>query len=373
MHLQGCSMPRPCKLYLCYNPFVVETDSEYVVISDAVLAESGFITDRAVRIKEGFITDIIPRGRINNNLTVLDFSGYRIAPCFCDRHLHFFQKNRENIEGIIHVLKSNGITNVCDGGDPHGYGMEVKKSLKDGLAVQTAGYALYKKGTYGRYIGRAVASLKEAEYMIESLYQRGADYIKVVNSGVFSPADATLSSGGFALAELKQIVAFAGARGLSVVCHANGDDAVRDAVKAGVSTIVHGLGVSSESLAIMAETEISFIPTLNAFASLASIDSEKQPRKKIREAVARHLVALMEASDRGVKVLPGSDAGPAVIPYGTSFLRELDLFEKAGMSIENILLSAAAERLIPGAPADFLILEGLNVQRVCRGGVFIND
>lgn len=346
----------------------MQKNSEYIVITDALLTEKGFVTDRAVRIKDGIITDITDRDEIHTSENVLDFSRYSIAPCFCDHHLHFFQKDKEELSGIIDDLTSCGIKAVCDGGDPFGHGMKIKNSERDRLGVKTAGYALYEKGSYGSYIGQEVGSLQEAEDIINRLAHENVDYIKVINSGVFKPAEGRISSGGFTCNELKHIVACAGAKGLPVTCHANGDEAVRMAIEAGVSSIVHGLGTSAESLALMAEKEVSFIPTVNAFARLGVMVSEKRALENIQNAVTQHLETVGKASALGVNVLPGSDAGAAVIPYGSSFLRELDLFEKAGMSSENILLSAAAEVLKQGAKADFLIVDGLNVKQVCRGG-----
>jgi len=346
----------------------VEQSSEYIVIAEALLTENGFITDRTVRIKDGFISDITSHAQASHNVKVFEFSGHLIAPCFCDYHLHFFKRKKEKIKEITDALTSCGISKVYEGGDSYGYGMEVKKSVTDRLTVQSAGYALYKKASYGSYIGRGVENRQEAENIIDRLSRDGVDYIKVVHSGVFQPADGTISSGGFAFQELKHLITYAGARGLDVVCHANGDEAVREAIEAGVSYIVHGLGISSESIALMAEKKISFIPTVNAFACLASPGLQKEANKNIRGALAKHLIAIKRASDMGVKVLPGSDAGPAAIPYGVSYLKELRLFQDAGISPEKILISAAAGKLEQGAKADFLILNGFTAKHVCRGG-----
>jgi imidazolonepropionase-like amidohydrolase len=346
----------------------VQKYSEYIVIADALLTEKGFVTDAAIKIKDGLIIAISGRAQADKNVKVLDFSGYTLAPCFCDYHLHFFKRNSGRMKEISDGLTSCGIAKVYDGGDPHGYGMDVKKSVTDRIDVQTAGHALYKQGSYGKYIGRGVGTLKEADDIIEVLYQGGADYIKVVNSGVFDPEEGTISPGGFTTRELKHIVACAGTKGLHVACHANGHDAIREAIEAGVSMIIHGLGVSSESLALMAEKGIAFVPTVNAFASLALQESEKRVHVNVREAVTQHLAAVKEACDKGVNVLPGSDSGPAVIPYGSTFHKELNLFQEAGMNIEKILLSAAAGKLERGAKADFLILDGLAVKHVFRGG-----
>jgi imidazolonepropionase-like amidohydrolase len=348
----------------------VEKYSEYIVSADALLTEKGFVTDAAIKIKDGIITDIACSTQADHNVKVIDFSGYTVAPCFCDYHLHFFKKNTGRIKEITDDLTSYGIAKVYDGGDPHGYGMDVKKSSADRIDVHTAGHALYKQGSYGKYIGRGVGSLQEADDSIKVLYQSGADYIKVVNSGVFEPADGTISPGGFSTRELKHIVASGGAKGLHVACHANGHVAVKGAIEAGVSTLIHGLGVSDESLAVMAEKGIAFVPTVNAFAGLALKESEKKVHGNVRKAVAQHLSAVKKAYEKGVSVLPGSDSGPAVIPYGSSFHKELNLFQQAGMSIEKILLSAAAGKLERGAKADFLILDGLAVKLVCRGGFF---
>jgi len=273
------------------------------------------------------------------------------------------------MQEIADDLISWGITKAVDGGDPHCFGMEMKKAEQGRIEILTSGHALYKAGSYGRYIGREVRTLQEAEERIRSLAHDGADYIKIVDSGVFDPDGGVISSGGFTSTELKHIVAFAEASGLRVSCHANGDTSTREAVEAGVSTIIHGLGVSSETLVTMAEKGTAFVPTVNAFASLASKELTSQAHENIRQAVQRHLAAVKKASDLGVTVLPGSDAGPAFIPYGASFFRELALFEQAGISVEKILLSAAAFGLERGSSADFLVLDGLAVRHVLKKGV----
>jgi imidazolonepropionase-like amidohydrolase len=82
------------------------------------------------------------------------------------------------------------------------------------------------------------------------------------------------------------------------------------------------------------------------------------------------MTAVKKAHEKGVKVLPGSDAGPEFIPYGESFLDELRLFLKAGIPYEDVVKSASAGLIRKSRRADFVVLEGLTVKNVVLGGVF---
>ena len=341
----------------------MEGHSEFIVTADSIFTANGLETGVALGIKDGYIDDINDISRFHRDTGVLNFAGYRVTPCFCDYHLHFF-KGTSEIEKITAAVISQGITKVYEGGDRHLYSMEIQGKVKDRFEIKTAGYAIYKKGTYGEYIGRGVSNSEEAQNVIDRLSLDGVDYIKVINSGVFLSSTGEISSGGFNFHELKQIVDYANANGLDVVCHANGERAVQEAIEAGVSWLVHGLRVPDKALAFMAKKGIAFIPTVNAFASLASLATEKDALLNIQKAVDQHLSAVKKASDMNVKVLPGSDSGPAIIPYGSSYHKELTLFRKAGIPDETILLSAAAGVLKKGAKADFLVLDGLMVKKV---------
>ena len=169
------------------------------------------------------------------------------------------------------------------------------------------------------------------------------------------------------------IVKYAKDKGLDVICHANGDKAVSEAVCAGVSAIVHGLHVSDETLSMMYEKNVSFIPTVNAFASLAMKTMDREVKSNIERAVEGHLLAINKAADIGVKVLPGSDSGPRFVPYGKSYFDELVFFKKAGLSDDCILTSAVAETLKKGMQADFLVMKGMEIEKVFVSGVCIKE
>lgn len=319
---------------------------------------------RYLLLNNGIIENISASLPVHQGLRHLDFTGFVVSPLFCDYHLHFSASALAASDRTAEVLLQNGICKVCEGGDSLLSGLELKKLLKGKLDVRASGYAIYKKGTYGKAIGLGVEGLKEACGLIDHLRNLGVDYVKIINAGIFKPETGQTSPGGFEKEELAGIVHYAKEHGLDVYCHANGAGKVHDAVCAGVSAIVHGLYISDVTLEMMAKNNIALIPTLNAFAGLSSVASDPEIKTNVARVVERHLLSVKKAADIGVKVLPGSDSGPHFIPYGKAYHEELGLFKKAGLTDEYILSSAVVNQFGAGTQADFLVLKGLEIEKI---------
>jgi imidazolonepropionase-like amidohydrolase len=324
-------------------------------------------------LNNGFIENISDIPSVYPGMRHLDFTGLVVSPFFCDYHLHFSNVALATPHRTAEVLLQNGICKVCEGGDSLLSGLEMKKLVKDKLEVRTSGYAIYRKGTYGKAIGKGVEGLNEARGLINQLRNLEVDYIKIINSGIFKPETGQTSPGGFEREELAGIVGYAKEHGLDVYCHANGAGKIHEAVSAGVSAIVHGLYISDGTLEMMAEKKIAFIPTLNAFAGLSSITSDPEIKTNVARVVEGHLLSVKKAADIGVKVLPGSDSGPHFIPYGKAYHEELGLFKKAGLSEEYILSSAVVNQFKAGKRADFLVLKGLEIEKIFIQGESLEE
>ena len=338
-----------------FSPFTDCTAKRYLLLNNGIIEN---------------ISDSLPA---HQGMRHLDFTGFVVSPFFCDYHLHFSDSALAASHKIAEALLQNGIHKVCEGGDSLLSGLEMKKLLKDRLEVRTAGYAIYKKGTYGKAIGKGVEGLREARGLIDQLRKLGVDYIKIINSGIFKPETRQITPGGFEREELAGIVQYAKEHGLDVFCHANGAGKVHDAVSAGVSAIVHGLYISDGTLDMMAEKKIAFIPTAHAFAGLSSMTSDPEIQTHIARTVEGHLFTIKKAVDRGVMVLPGSDSGPHLIPYGKAYHKELGLFKKAGLSDEYILSSAVIGQFRAGMQADFLVLKGTEIEKIFIRGEALEE
>ncbi|MHB8841615.1 MAG: amidohydrolase family protein [Candidatus Aquicultor sp.] len=351
-----------------------DSSARTLVKADAIVSPGkGFITNRSLILKNGSIERIAESGDSEPGMHVVDFTGFVLSPLFCDYHLHFFKSGLDRIDETISALAASGVFRVFEAGDGNAGGIKAKHAVNGSpaatLDIKTSGFALYKKGGYGSFLGTGVEGADEARPLIDKLAALGVDFIKVINAGIFIPETGEVTPGGFENDELARIIAYANDKGLPVMCHANGDRAVRDAVDGGASAIVHGFSASDEILSVMARQGVDLIPTINALFSLRKQVTDTKALTGIDDMVNEHLGTVQRASALGVKVLPGSDSGPDFIPYGTAYSEELLFLQKAGLSDEAILSSAASVELEEGGSADFLVLDGLSVKNVCAGGV----
>ncbi|HEX8948440.1 MAG TPA: amidohydrolase family protein [Dissulfurispiraceae bacterium] len=272
----------------------------------------------------------------------------RKIPPFRDAHMHFIEDGRPAVQDRVREIGAwyvrSGVFAARDMGHRSGSGLGAKEILETFLHVESAGYALYRKGTYGSFLGKGVSGEDEIRRAVGEAAHGGADFIKVINSGVVdAKAAGSVTEGGFTYEELKIIAGEAKARGLEVICHANSDAAIRNAVRAGALSIEHGYFVSDETLHMMAGMQVSWTPTVVALvrASAAMASGEK---RLVEEVIDKHLAAIHCASSIGVKLNVGTDSGSRGIVHGEAFLDELELFRKAGLTFEQILSAACMGR-----------------------------
>ncbi len=292
-----------------------------------------------------------------------------LSPAFIDYHIHIREPSEQG--KTARALLSSGITKCYEGGS--GRIMEKPFIESDGLRVEMmrAGHGIFRKGGYGGFIGKGVSCLREAEEVIDLLKERGVEYLKVVNSGIFDPESGYFTEGGFKRDELTAIVSIAKKKGWQVFCHANGDSAIADAVIAGADVIVHGFGVSRETMKIMRDGETALIPTLHALSALRNTCHSATGIRNLEHLLAIHSEALASAHEMGVRILPGSDSGPSFLPPGISFLRELEALHNAGISYAETIGLAAGGELREGGQASFLILDGFRISAVCIQGQWL--
>ncbi len=283
----------------------------------------------------------------------------RIPP-FADSHMHFTVEGRpaarEELPGILESCGRYGIFALDDMGHKSDIGLKAKEEMPQGMRLRTAGHALFRKGGYGAFLGKGVQGKEEIIGAVEELVDAGADFIKVINSGIVSTKKAgVITEGGFSAEELKMIHEEARQRGLELMCHANSDAAIRRAVRAGASSIEHGFFVSRETLHMMKEAGTAWTPTVYAMWSLvfAAGASEK---KYIEKVVDGHLSSLHYAASLGVELRVGTDSGSRGVPHGKSFFEELCFWQKAGLTKELILSSACMDRAEIGK-GNYLVAE----------------
>ncbi|HYH29393.1 MAG TPA: amidohydrolase family protein [Pseudonocardia sp.] len=212
----------------------------------------------------------------------------------------------------------------------------------------------------------------ELRRVVRSLLRAGADVIKVCTTGgVLSPRDDPRHT-QYSPEELDVVVAEAAAAGRSVMAHAQGAEGIKNALRAGVRSIEHGIYLDDEAIELLLEREAWLVPTLvapRAVLAAAGAGAQLPPAvvAKAAEVSAVHLESVRRAAAAGVRIAMGTDSG--VGPHGEN-LDELVLMQECGMAPEQVLAAATSEaarlcglqdragRLEPGLAADLLVVEG---------------
>jgi imidazolonepropionase-like amidohydrolase len=213
------------------------------------------------------------------------------------------------------------------------------------------------------------------------------------------------------------------ARALPLVVHATGLWEAKDAIRAGASVLLHGVfdvDVDDEFLSLASDAGIIYTPTItvtegyrNAFAQAGTdglpyparcadegtrnlLDSEiptewKPPGEMlirygefVETNRALGIQNLQKALEAGVTVAMGTDAGNPGTLHGPSIHYEAEVFQEAGMTPEEVLISSTRDAaramgrgedlgtIEPGKLADFAILradplaDAVNLREIAR-------
>ena len=354
-----------------------------------------------VVVEDGRIVDI-GSGLDGDEST--DLAGRTILPGLFDCHTHVtishvdlwrvaqqpfsytFYEAARNLAATLRI----GITSIRDAG---GADLGIRQAVDDGLIAgprmqislimlsQTGGHGddWYPSGAEiplmiphpGRPSG-LVDGQDEIRRKVRELVRMGADVIKVATSGgVLSPRDDPRHA-HFRPAELETLVDEATAAGIFVMAHAQGGDGIKNAVRAGIRSIDHGIYLDDEAIELMKARGTWFVPTLVApqgviDAAEAGVPLPPAVVDKARAVVEIHRSAFRHAVEAGVRIAMGTDSG--VTPHGRN-LRELALMADGGMRPAAVLeattrsaaqlLGVDGERgtIEPGKLADLVVVSG---------------
>ncbi len=312
--------------------------------------------------------------------TVIDAGGGAILPGFIDTHVHFFIEGLnlisfmtkpfsltfyETVDRMKRTLDA-GITSVRDaGGTDFGTKMAVEQGLIPGPRMQISISVLSTTGGHGDtwlrsgkefgfmppYPGHPGFSVicdgvEQVRQKVREILRAGAEVIKVCSTGgVASPTDHPDFT-QFSPEELAVMVQEGEyRRGIKVMAHAQGAEGIKNAVRAGIHSIEHGIYVDDEGIELMKQKGTFMVPTLVAPLGVledaeTSAGVPEYAVRKARETVEDHAENIAKAYRAGVRIAMGTDAG--VIAHGTN-LRELGLMADIGMSPMDVLVATTRD------------------------------
>lgn len=337
------------------------------------------VPDAAIIIEDNLIRSVGPASTIKlpaAEIVEIDAQGGFILPGFFDTHVHllfegfnmvrdmqapFSLRFYKSIDYMRRTLEA-GVTSVRDAG---GADAGVKQSVEDGDVLgprmQISVSVLTITGGHGdgwmlsgnewelfpAYPGFPHGRVDGAEHVrqkVRQVLRSGAEVVKVcATGGVLSPTDHPEFI-QFSPQELRVIVEEAAfRRGVKVMAHAQGAEGIKNAVRAGIHSIEHGVYLDDEAIDLMLEHGTYLVPTLLAPLGVLEVgESGGMPDyglRKAREVVEIHSQSISKAHQAGVKIAMGTDS--AVTPHGQN-LRELGLMVSIGMSpMEAIVASTS--------------------------------
>lgn len=313
----------------------------------------------AVVIEDGVITYVGPAARaphLPREATEVDVGDGTVIPGMVDAHVHLVADGAADFMGSVvrstpqeltRTAAANcvrtlaaGTVAVRDLGAPGGIAIAVAREIAAGRLpgpeVAAAGRAITAPGGHIPYLGVEVRGAAQLAEAARTELAAGADGIKLVaTGGVLTPAVA-IGDAPFEEAEMAAAAAVARDQGRWVAAHAIGYDGTKRALRAGATTIEHGVYLDDEAVALMASCGAVLVTTRIAVVRMLRHADviEAAVIAKAEEIQDVNIESLRRAFRAGIPIAGASDAGTPFNPHG-------GVAEEAALLVRDIGLSTA--------------------------------
>ena len=301
------------------------------------------LQNQVIHVKGNRIAELGSELVIPPGSQVIDLSNYTVLPGLIDSHTHLlfstkakgdihYEKLRVTLfEGdALRVLRAGkrageylqtGITTVKDLGNSGQFlDAALKQAINEGSIVGprmfVSGPILSSEGGQYPYLTKDFENIVESEYRIikgvddatvavRQNITYGADIIKICSYN--TPLNTSLLA-----EEMEAIVKTAHKYGRKVTAHATNNQAVWEALQAGVDGIEHGTTMADSTMQLMAKHQIFLVPTDHSYADCLKlfgylgIKGNREEWAKARFSQAKN--RLLKAIEFGVPIVAGSDA-----------------------------------------------------------------
>ena len=345
-----------------------------ILTSAMVDVEKGQITkDVLIIIRDGKIVKVDGANAKNDYENIIDLSEYTVLPGLIDCHAHLvlnsYDKSIDQWElpianyGIMGTINAEktldaGFTTVRDI-----WGIfysdialrdAINKEIIPGPRMYVSGPAITMTGGHGDWESWMAPQLElkqnpaavadgvdEVRKEVRRHIKQGVDLIKITATGGFGTSGSIPGAATYTEEEIKAAVDEAKKQGLKVAAHAHGADGIKNAVKAGVTSIEHGSFMDDEAIQLMKKHQVYLVMDLLA-ANYSHIElnkdySDRKLGESNNELYEKFLDNFLKAYRQGVEMAFGSDSG--VYPHGRN-AEQFNLMVKAGMTEIDAIKSA---------------------------------
>lgn len=377
----------------------------YVLKNMNLIDGNGNIVEDAVVIVEGSKIQHVGKnnGQIPSEAEVVDMKGYTVLPGMIDSHMHLGGNGEPNRE--LDMLKEllpmttlkayvnakadlmAGFTTIRSMGDRGFLDISLKKAIERGLVegprMKVSGQAISMTGGHGdkwlapeiTYSGYGVIADGPDEMRKAARYQlkMGADFVKMMaTGGVMSEGDEP-GSPQLTEAEMRAATEEAHKVGKKTAAHAQGTEGIKNAIRAGIDSIEHGIFLDDEAIRMMKDKGVFLVATLVAPYNIKKYGREagipEHAVRKTEEIISYHADSFSRAYKAGVKIAMGTDAATPFNKHGEN-AQELVLMVENGVKPMDAIMAATKwgsqllgmEKIVgtlePGKEADVIAVDG---------------
>ncbi|WDI30026.1 amidohydrolase family protein [Hyphococcus flavus] len=331
-------------------------------------------TNAIIEITGGRISAIKngPKDAIEGDF--LDLSGYTVLPGLIDAHTHLCDNSHLGADfdhwslpaatfGIVGALNAKktlraGFTTVRDVSSPFYCDVALRDSISRGwvegprmfvsgqMVTMTGGH-----GSWGNWMApeheiqtnaHAIADgADEVRKAVRTHVRNKVDLIKVAATGGYGTHGTIPGAASYSVEELRVIVNESRKHGLTVAAHAHGADGIKNAVRAGVTSIEHASMIDDETIRLMRKNDTyAVLDLLSARFDLIERNQnydDKNLGRTNNEEYDAITMLFKKTYEAGVKIAFGTDAG--VYPHGRN-AEQFQLMIDAGMSSLDAIRSA---------------------------------
>jgi len=339
--------------------------------------EGSILESKVIIIDGAKIEAVIPAGEFQGGeYEVIDLSDKFVMPGLIDCHMHLSSAGLASslLERLVsthgdlalaclknaqkHLLA--GFTTVRNCGTAGFSDVAAKKAIDRGdffgpriLACgpaigSTGGHAdshynphitVHDSGDQSLIVDSPDSARKAARHLVK----HGADLLKFMATGGVMSMGTTLGAQQLTYDEMRAICEVGEMYGVHSATHAHGTNGIKDAVRAGVTSIEHGMIMDEECVELMLKHGTYLSPTIIAAKRIVDNGIEagiaEYAVNKAKQAISNHEWGFRKCLEAGVPIVFGTDCGTPFNLNGEQY-DEFTYLTEFGMSNIQALLAA---------------------------------
>lgn len=334
------------------------------------------LEDKVVIIEDKTIYDVIDLREFAQepDMEVIDLSDKFVTPGLTDLHVHSGMNGEGNdrmdllhhtpAELTLYSLKNvqqdlyAGFTTLRDCGSQAFVSVALRDAINkgdfEGPRMFVCGYSLGSTGGHAdSHYAPGVTCTAEEHPIIDGPdsarkaarfnLKNGADFLKFMSTGGVMSKGTTLGAQQLCDDEIAAIIEIANLYGVHTATHAHGTNGIKAAVRAGVTTVEHGMILDEEAIQLMLEHGTYLTPTIIAAERICVKGPEMGLTpwmvEKANQALSHHEWGFRQCLEKGVPITFGTDSATPYNYHGKQGY-EFELLQRFGMDPHKALVAA---------------------------------